>query len=264
VYADEEMPLMVKFMHGHPRTLSSTIKWETAYPGQGCMWLTIDSITDKGHADWYTDHNMKLTDDRVMFGFYPDEDYETIDSALLNKDILLEYFPDEEYTGPGVRIDKIVGDSTLCALAGMQEGDVIIKLGDIPVNTLEQVNKYKEGKKCGDSAEIVVLRKGQILEFNSRFPGPHKHNLFTRGEPSARIEGYYSGNKFSFRTSQVGAFSIYIHPDMVRLDQNVVVEVNGKELFNKRVSASPEFILRNFLENRDRELLYVKRLLIKL
>ncbi len=263
-YADEEMPLMEKFMHGHPRALSSTIKWETAYPGHGCMWLTIDSIIDKGHADWYADHNMELTDDRVMFGFYPDEDYEGIDSTLLNQDVLLDYFPDGEYAGPGVRIDKIVGDSTLCALTGMQEGDVIIKLGDIPVNTLEQVNKYKEGKKCGDSAEIVVLRDGQIIEFNSRFPGPHKYNLFTRGKSSARIEGYYSGNKFSFRTSQVGAFSIYIHPDMVQLDQNVVVEVNGKELFNKRVSASPEFILRNFLDNRDRELLYVKRLFFKL
>jgi len=146
----------------------------------------------------------------------------------------------------------------------MQEGDIIVKLNDTPVNTLDDVNRYKETKKCGDCAEIVALRDGKILEFEGRFPDPRKYNLFTRGKASARIEGYFSGNTFSFKTSQVGVFSIYIHPDMVQLDQNVVVKVNDKKIFDEKVTASPEFILRNFLENRDRESIYVNKITLRL
>lgn len=240
-YADEEMPCMVKFMESNARYLRPLIKWESAYPGLGCMWLSIGSITDEGHADWYEDHNMELIDDRVMFGFYPDETYE----------------------GSGVGVDKVIGDSTLCALAGIQDGDIIIRLEGKPVNNLEDVNKYKEGKKCGDWTEITILRNGEELEFKERFPGPTKYDLFKRGKPSARIEGYFCGNKFSFEASQVGAFTIYIHPDMVQLKQNVVVEVNGKKVFDKKVNASPEFILRNFLKNRDRELIYVNKVTLE-
>lgn len=263
-YADEEMPLMVKFMHCHARTLNPVIKWESAYPGLRCSWLSIDSITTDGHAEWYKDDNMELVDDRVMFGFYPDDDFDGIDLNLIDQYVLSNHFPDGAYAGPGVRIDKIVGDSTFCGLAGMQEGDIIIKLDDTSVNTLDDVNRFKEGKKCGDTAEVVALRDGKILEIKGRFPDPRKYDLFTRGKPSARIEGYFSGNTFSFKTSQVGVFSIYIHPDMVQLDQNIVVKVNGKKIFDEKVTASPEFILRNFLENRDRELLYINKITLRL
>jgi poly(3-hydroxybutyrate) depolymerase len=258
-YADEEMPRMVKFMETHTRRLSPRIKWESAYPGLDGRWLAIDSITEQGHADWYEDHNMELLDDRVMFGFYPDDNYKIENLDSLERRVLFDFFSDEKYEGPGVKIDKTVGDSTLCAIVGMKEDDIIIKLDDIPINDHDDLYNYKKGKKCGDHAEITVLRKNEILKFEGRFPGPTKYDLFRRGKPSGRIEGYFSANKFSFKTSQVGAFSIFIHPDMVQLDQNVVIEVNGKKVFNEKVKASSEFILRNFLKNRDRELLYVNK-----
>ena len=92
----------------------------------------------------------------------------------------------------------------------MEDGDVILKLGDVPINTIEDVYVYKENKQCGDSTEILVMRKGEMLVFKGRFPGPTKYNLFTRGEPSGRVEGYFSGNTFSLKTSQVGMLTIKI------------------------------------------------------
>ncbi len=241
-YADEELPLMAQFMETHARSLGPVIKWESADSGFGCNWLTIDGVTDEGHANWYEDHNMELVDDRVLFGFFPDDNFE----------------------GDGVRVDKIMGDSTLCAVVGIQEGDVIVKLDDLSITSLDDVNNYKDGKALGDSVEITIVRGEETLTFNGQFPGPRKYNLFIRDRPSGRIEGYFSGNKFSFRTSQVGAFTIYIHPDMVQLNQNVVVEVNGKTVYDKKVIASSEFLLKNFLEHRDRALLYVNKVLIDL
>jgi hypothetical protein len=214
-YADAELPHMLKFMENNPRSLNPIIKWESAYPGLRCMWLSIDSITDEGHADWYEDHNMELIDDRIMFGFYPDEEFE----------------------GKGVRVDKVVGDSTLCSIVGIKDGDIFIKLEGKPVDNLEDLNNYKADKECGDWAEMTILRDGKEIEFKGQFPGPQKYDLFTRGRPSARIDGYFCGNKFSLKASQVGAFTIYVHPDMVQLDQNVVIEVNGKKVFDQKIVA---------------------------
>ena len=110
----------------------------------------------------------------------------------------------------------------------------------------------------------MVMRKGEILVFKGRFPGPTKYNLFTRGEPSGRIEGYFSGNSFSLKTSQVGMLTLKINPDMVQLVQNVIVIANGQTVFDDKVSADPEYLLNDYLKNRDRERLYVNEITITL
>jgi hypothetical protein len=51
---------------------------------------------------------------------------------------------------------------------------------------------------------------------------------------------------------------------MVDLGRPVTVEVDGWEVYNQKITADPKFILENFLENRDRELLYVNKMTIKL
>lgn len=263
-YAEEELPRMVSFMENNPRHLRPLIKWESVYPNQGCMWLRIDSISGQGHADWYKDHNMEIVDDRVMFGFYPDDDFAGIDLDAIDKQVLSELFPDYDFKGPAVRISKVIGDSTLCAVVGMKDGDVIIKLGDMPVNTIEDVYAYKENKKCGDLAEIVILRDGEVLVFEDQFPGPTISDLFTRGKPSGRIEGYFSGNIFSLKTSQIAVFTVKIHPDMVQIDQNIVIIVNGEVVFDKKIGANPEYLLKNYLKNKDRERLYINEITIAL
>ena len=263
-YANEEIPHIVKFMQNNPRSLDFSIKWESAYPGSECTWLRIDSINDQGHAVWYKDHNMELVDDRVMFGFYPDDNYDGIDLEAIDKRILFQFFADGDYDGPGVRVDKVIGDSTLCAIVGMKDGDVILKLGDLPVNTIEDIYIYKEGKQCGDSTDILVLREGEILGFKGRFPGPTKYNLFTRGQPSGRIEAYCYGNTFSLKTSQVDMFTIKINPDMVQLDQNITVIANNEIVFDDIVSADPAYLLKDYLKNRDREYLYINEITIRL
>ncbi|MGB3478522.1 MAG: dienelactone hydrolase family protein [bacterium] len=263
-YAEEELPRMVSFMENNPRHLRPLVKWESAYPDLECMWLRIDSISGQGHATWYKDHNMEIIDDRVMFGFYPDDDFAGIDLDAIDKQVLLQFFPDHDFKGPAVKISKVIGDSTLCAVVGIKDGDVIIKLSDMPVNTIEDIYAYKENKRCGDPAEIVVLRDGEILAFKGQFPGPTIFDLFTRGRTSGRIEGYFSGNTFSLKTSQIGVFTIKIHPDMVQIDQNIVIIVNGEVVFDKKVRANPEYLLKNYLKNRDRERLYVNEITIAL
>lgn len=242
-YAPTEIPLMVTFMETHPRIVNPpVIKWETAYPELGrCMWLAIESIRAGLPAPWYEDHNLELVDDKVMFGFVADT----------------------KYPGPGVKIGKIVGDSTLCARVGIIEGDILIRLGKTTVDSMPDVAAYKANKKCGDTAEMTVLRNGEELQFRGTFPGPTRYSLFKRENPSARVEASFLGNRFDVKGSQLGGFTVYIHPAMVQLDQNLVITVDGKEVFNNKINADPRFILENFLKHRDRELLYVNKVTIK-
>jgi len=263
-YLETELPLIAKFMDNHPRSLNPRIVWESADPGRQCMWLSIDSITDEGHTDWYKDYNMELIDDRVAFGFMPDDYHTELDYTAIDTVALFGLFEEGSFQGPGVRIDNVVGDSTLCALTGLIAGDIIVKLDGASVNTLDDVNTYKQGKKRGDSVYIAVLRDGKVMEFTTKFPDPTTFNLHTRVKPSGRIEGFFCANTFALRTSQVGAFTLYLHPDMVQFDQNVIVKVNGRVVYDQPVAPSPGFLLYNFAQNRDRELLFVNKIHIKL
>jgi poly(3-hydroxybutyrate) depolymerase len=239
-YADQEMPLMHSFMMTHPRSLPVSVQWETAYPDAECDWLVINEISHEEPADWHEDHNMELTDDRVMFGFYPDDTYE----------------------GTGARISRVVGDSTLCGLVGVQDGDIITALDGVEITDLDAINAYKEGKQCGDSVTLTIKRGEEELTLRGAFPGPAKYMLFVRSEPSAQMRGYYCGNTFSLETSRVGSFTIYLHPDMVQLDQPVTVRLNGEVVFNEIVEASPPFMLKNFLKHYDRARLFVNEIRI--
>ncbi len=263
-YLTTELPLIARFMDTHPRSLNPRIVWESADPGRQCVWLSIDSIAGGGHADWYKDYNMKLIDDRVAFGFMPDDYHTTLDYTTIDTVALFGLFKKTSFQGPGVRIDNVVGDSTLCALTGLMAGDIIVRLDTMPVNTISDVDEYKRGKKRGDSVYIAVLRNGKVMEFATKFPDPTTFDLHTRTKPSGRIEGYFCANTFTLKASQIGAFTLYLHPDMVQFDQNVVVNVNGRVVYDQLVEPSPGFLLYNFAQNRDRELLFVNKISIKL
>ncbi|TES91252.1 MAG: PDZ domain-containing protein [Candidatus Cloacimonadota bacterium] len=240
-YGKEEIPLMHQFMEEHPRILNPPeIKWETVEKRHGrCMWLLVDEVKVGDVASWYRDHNMELIDDRVAFGFYPDDTYK----------------------GEGIKMGKVI-DSTFCALAGAKEGDIVITVGNNSVTSMQVLNNYKAKKKRGDSAEITVLRDGEEIELKGHFPPPEEYMLLRRDKPSARAEASFCENIFDINGSQLGAFTIYIHADMVRLNQNVVIYVNDKLVYDDKVEQDIEFMLRNFLENRDRELLYINKVTI--
>jgi len=242
-YGKEEIPLIQKFMVNHPRIRHPPIiKWETAEKRLGrCMWLSCDGIKEEDVADWYEDHNMELVDDRVAFGFFPDETFE----------------------GEGVKVGKVV-DSTFCSFAGVTKGDIITKVGNTRVDNIQVLNDYKSGKKRGDPATVTVLRNSKEMELKGHFPPPKIYKLFRREKPSTRAEVSFSGNTFRIKCTQLGTFTIYIHPEMVQLDQNVVIYVNKQKVFDKKIEPDVEFMLRNFLQNRDRELLYVNKISINL
>ncbi len=68
------------------------------------------------------------------------------------------------------------------------------------------------------------------------------------------------GNRFEISASRVGRLSVYIHPEMVRLDQPVVVTVDGRKVFDRVITPDPRLMLDSFVADRDRRLLWVAKI----
>jgi S1-C subfamily serine protease len=56
-----------------------------------------------------------------------------------------------------------VSSGSPAALAGLKEGDVVIRLGDKKIQNIEDLTDALSDRKTGDEVEIVVLRTDKPL-----------------------------------------------------------------------------------------------------
>ncbi|HSE88257.1 MAG TPA: M20/M25/M40 family metallo-hydrolase [Candidatus Binatia bacterium] len=74
--------------------------------------------------------------------------------------------PDFGANGNGVRLAG-VSEGSPAAFAGLQEGDVIVKLAEMKIQDLEDLMAALRSKKPGDSVEITILRNSQPLTLSA-------------------------------------------------------------------------------------------------
>lgn len=67
----------------------------------------------------------------------------------------------------GVLILQVL-ENTPAATAGLQPGDVILKVGGVPVNTASDVQEQVDGSKIGDLLTLEINREGEVLEIGVR------------------------------------------------------------------------------------------------
>jgi len=245
-YLSKELPLFTARVKAMPRRpLRSRLTWECSDPEFGRLdWINITAIdTSSEGDDWRQDLNFPQVDDRIMIGFMSDREYE----------------------GEGVRIASVVDDTTSIAhQMGLMDGDIVVALDEIPVKNIGDLGAAKRTKERGDQVTITVIRGDDNLTLSGVFPPPREYDAFPHKTPSASIEAYCIGNHFYVTTYRVKDFSLYIHPEMVRLDQPVVVTVDGKILFDALIKPDSRLLLDEFLKDRDRKLLWAGRIDVKL
>jgi predicted esterase len=88
-------------------------------------------------------------------------------------------------------------------------------------------------------------------------------DYYTIGK-SAAIKGHYENNQFTIETSRVKEFDVLVSNEMLNLEKPIQVIVNGKTLFDEKISADKSFLLGNFLKNFDRQALWVNKIHIKI
>jgi dienelactone hydrolase len=244
-YPSDELPGIIRFLDRHARDpFPSRIVWETAGPEFGlCRWFAIDRVTVEEPAPWYVDYNAAMVDDRVTIGFQPDEEFE----------------------GQGVRVGLVVeGQGYPAEEMGLLAGDTIVAGNGRPIADMEDVGEFKATLARGNAFELTVLRDGVETLIPGRVPEPSNYLVFKRDAPSAVARVSYSANRIDIDASRVGAFRVLVHPEMIRLQENLVVRVNGDVVFDAPVEPDVGYLVSNFLDNRDRRLLYVAEVAVEL
>ncbi len=239
-----EISRIARFLEERPRgSFRPRLYWEAADPEVGsCRWFSITGIHPCEASDWHRDYNMILVDRRITFGFMVDIAYE----------------------GPGIRVDRLADGDTPVRRAGLKAGDVILACNDYPTPDLQGLNEFKETMNRGDPFSMLIQRDGVTLEIRGRIPEPENHFLFPRKAPSAAARVQAIGNRIIVEGSRLSSFGIRVHPEMFQLDHPIVIEVDGAIVFDETVEPDAEYMLRNFLENRDRRLLYIAEIRIDL
>jgi hypothetical protein len=82
--------------------------------------------------------------------------------------VTLGVMPDYTFEGPGMRIDGVT-DGRPAANAGMQRGDVIVRMGEMDVQDIHAYMKALSTYKKGDSAEVTVKRGQELKKMQVTF-----------------------------------------------------------------------------------------------
>lgn len=240
-YGEEEIPNFVNFLKSHPRDpFPPKLRWESALMEFGrCKWFAIDETTIGERKDWHIEHNVPMVDERITFGFYPGDGEEV----------------------SGIPVDGIVEESSAEEM-GIMEGDLIIKCDDFEIENMEDLNEFKGTLNRGDEYSLTVLRDGVEKVLNGELPPPENYYLFKRERPSGMAIVERIANTFYVETSRVGAFRVFISPETVNLNEKIRVVVNDEVLYDEVVEPDLEFMLRDFVENRDRRMLFISEITV--
>lgn len=82
--------------------------------------------------------------------------------------VTLGVMPDYAFEGKGMHIDGVT-DGKPAAKAGLQKGDIIIKLGEITIGNTNDYMKALSTFKKDDTAEIIVVRDGKEIKMKVTF-----------------------------------------------------------------------------------------------
>lgn len=240
---DGEYPAIFEYLEQHSRNSSpDTIIWETAEAKFGaCDWLAIDEVTIDEPAPWHVDYNTALVDSTISIGF----------------------LPDDTFPGPGVKVGGLADGDYLAKRIDLKIGDIIMKGNGVPTDSIEALDKFKATLQRGSEVTLTVNRDGREMVLKGNMPPPKNYLLFKREQPSALAKAAYTDNRFDIQGSRVGAFRILINPQMIDLDKNMVVTYNGETIFDGKVAPDIGYMLRDFMANRDRKLVFVNEISLR-
>jgi hypothetical protein len=82
--------------------------------------------------------------------------------------VTMGIMPDYTFEGEGLRVDGVT-DNKPAARAGLQQGDVIRKLGEFKVTDVQTYMKALSAFKKGDSTVVEIFRKGETKQLKVTF-----------------------------------------------------------------------------------------------
>lgn len=243
-FLKDETGTLVSFIRRNSRNpFANRVTWEAGNPEFGqCDWLTITGIdTLAKAAPWHTIIQDTLADRRVSLGF----------------------FNDDAYQGKGVLVKQIAGPDTPSAQCGLLAGDIITALDGKPCTDIKEFLTLRDTKKRGQRFTLTVTRDERVIKLKGKLPPAQRYAAFDYADVPGMVMGRFYANTFEVRTSRVNELSLKISPEMVDLDQPVRILINGKTVFNERVSIDRDFMVSQFDRTFDRKAVWVREITVK-
>ncbi len=87
---------------------------------------------------------------------------------------------------------------------------------------------------------------------------------FNYPRKSGTVKASFKNNQFNIQSSCVKSVKIYLSPEMVNFSKPLRISINGKQVFNKKVNYSKEYLLGEFEKKFDRKAIWVNTLDFKI
>lgn len=108
---------------------------------------------------------VKATDHYPKLAFLKTRNPDTGKSSFK---VTMGVMPDYTFEGKGMRIDGVT-DNRPGAKAGVQKDDIVIQLGEVKVENVQDYMKALQQFNKGETGKLKVLRKGKEVEMNVTF-----------------------------------------------------------------------------------------------
>ncbi len=121
----------------------------------------LDKINYKGEAsvlELIVDLIMDLNE-QPKLPFYKTKSPESTTSSFK---VTLGVMPDYAFDGKGLRLDGVTDDKP-ASKAGLQQGDIILRMGDTNIDNIQDYMKVLSQHKKGDQVEVLIQRGSQQL-----------------------------------------------------------------------------------------------------
>ena len=238
-YFKTEMPRVMDFVDKTSRKPNpGVVTWETSDPEAGrCDWVRIDEIKDVGNNADVEDLNLMTPPGRLILGVVIDQ----------------------QYGGPGVRIQQVQKDS-LADKAGLKDGDVITKLDEKDIAGFNELRQVLGAKKHGDKITGEYTRGGETKKFSGQFPEAKSQPAYRRTKTTGSIEAKVNGNMINVRVKNVAKYTLLVDREQFELKEPIVVKTNGEETFNGIVKPDLVFMLKQYARDNDRTMVYCAKI----
>jgi acetyl esterase/lipase len=82
---------------------------------------------------------------------------------------------------------------------------------------------------------------------------PNVSKTVEYGKEIGKIRASFASNTFQVESSQVGAFTLLLHPQMIDFRYPVTVVLNGKQAFRQKLELDAEYMWRTYQRESDRQ-----------
>lgn len=156
-FYNKKIPALHFFTGTHPDYHRPTDTWEK---------LNTEGMSKISDLVLATAERVAKTQEPLNFASLPSRPPADERESSRGYGTYLGSIPDFGANDDGVRLAG-VSDGSPASLAGLREGDVIIKLAETKIQNLEDLTAALRSKKPGDEVEIVVLRGGQSVSLKA-------------------------------------------------------------------------------------------------